>query len=150
MKGDKIMEEKATKILVPTDGSENSERAIREAKKYGEYVNGEVTILTAVDPLVVKRYGYLDLSKLDNDALEDAAKSILAESLEMFDGFKGKVQTKLRRGNPADEILKEAEEGNYDLIIMGSRGLGVFSRTILGSVSNKVLNHTNKNVFIIK
>ena len=45
---------------------------------------------------------------------------------------------------------KEAKEGDYDLIVMGSRGQGAFSKALLGSVSKKVLNHAEKNVLIVK
>ena len=84
-----------------------------------------------------------------NIKLEKVSELILNESLKVFDDFKGDVNTKLRKGNLADEILLEAEE-EYDLIILGSRVLGVFSRSFLGSVSNKVLNHTRLNVLVIK
>lgn len=40
--------------------------------------------------------------------------------------------------------------GDYDLVVMGSRGLGAFSRAMLGSVYNKVLNQVNANVLLIK
>ena len=75
---------------------------------------------------------------------------LLDQALKVFDGFTGEVKTLFRNGDPGEEIIEEAEKGDYDLIIMGSRGRGIFTRTILGSISNKVLNHTNKNVLIIK
>lgn len=139
------------KILVATDGSENSERALMEAKAYAECSGGKVTILTIVEYLVMKPYASVEYPVMPaNEELENVGESVLTNSLKLFDGFKGDVDTKLRRGNPADEIIREADEGDYDLIIMGSKGLGVFSRTILGSVSNKVLNNSMKNILIIK
>lgn len=139
------------KILVATDGSENSERALIEAKKYAECTGGEVTILTIVEYLVMKPYTSVEYPIMpDNEELESVGESVLTNSLKLFDDFKGKVDTKLRRGNPADEIIREAKSGDYDLIIMGSKGLGTFSRTILGSVSNKVLNNSMRNVLIIR
>lgn len=137
-------------ILVAIDGSDNSARALIEAKEYAECVDGQITILTVVEPLVLTYYGYPGLVNLDNEKVDHAKEVILKDALKIFDDFKGKVNTKLRKGNPADEILNEAEVGEYDLIIMGSRGLGAFSRTILGSVSNKVLNHAETNVLVIK
>lgn len=150
MRGEKFMEEKTEKILVATDGSKNSERAILEAKKYGECVVGEVTILTVMKPIAITYYGNISLSKIDNENIERSKQEILRKALEAFEDYPDGVSTKLRKGNPADEILEEAEEGAYDLIIIGSRGLGTFTRTILGSVSNKVLNHADTNVLIVK
>ena len=139
------------KILVTTDGSDNSERALIEARKYAEWSGGEITIMTVVDYLVMKPYAGVELPILpDNEELENVGQSVLDNALKLFEGFTGELKTKLRRGNPGDEIIKESEADDYDLIIMGSRGRGTFSRAILGSVSNKVLNHTKKNVTIIK
>ena len=142
---------KKKKILVAVDGSENSKRALIEAKEYGDVFGGNITILTVVKPMVPGHYSYLKPpTPEDNKVLEDASKFILQESLKVFNDFEGEVEAKLRRGNPADEILQEVEEEGYDLIIMGSRGLGVFSRSFLGSVSNKVLNHADTNILIVK
>ncbi len=138
------------KILVAVDGSENSERALIRAKNYGEQVNGDITILTVVDPVALGRYRYSELSTQDIDALKSAGATVLAESVKILDDFEGDVETILKTGSPADEILKEAEQGDYDLVVMGSRGFGVFSKSILGSVSQKILNHTETNVLIIK
>lgn len=137
------------KILVATDGSNNSDRALVEAKKQAEYTSGKITILHIVEDL--DQYHETESHTISiNDLLENEGQIVLKDSLKLFDDFKGEINTKLRRGNPADQIIKEAKDGNYDLIIMGSRGLSTFSRAILGSVSNKVLSHTDKNVLIIK
>lgn len=133
------------KILVAVDGSDNSERALIEARKHGEAFDAEVTILTVLDQSSAKSPG----NRVDK-TWEETGGAILEESVKVFDDFDGEVVTTLRNGDPADEILEEANFGDFDLIIMGNRGLGVFSRTFLGSVSNKVLNHTNKNVLVIK
>lgn len=144
------MEEKAEKILVAVDGSDNSKRALVKAKQRGEQVGGEITILTVVDPISIGIYRYSELSQQDYSVLKSVGESILSESLKIIDDSTDKVTTKLKKGSPADEILKEAEDGEYDLIVMGSRGYGVFSKTILGSVSQKILNHTETDVLIIK
>lgn len=144
------MEDQKIKILVAIDGSNNSERALIEAKKLGEYMDGVITILTVLKPLAIPYYGKSELAKIDNENIERSKQEILDDAFEEFEDYPGEIKTKLRKGNPADEILEEAEEGAYDLIIMGSRGLGAFSRTILGSVSNKVLNHTKINVLTVK
>lgn len=131
------------KILVATDGSHNSERALLVAKKHAESLGGEITILTITDPLGYQTQ-YVDA------VLETASETVLKNACKFFEDFEGGLETKLRRGNPADEIISEAEDGGYDLVVIGSRGLGTFSRTFLGSVSNKVLNHAKINVLIVK
>lgn len=143
------MDEK--KILVAVDGSDNSERALLEAKKHGEAFGAEITILYVLE----QSFGLTSsnakpVKSKEGMTREEAGEATLKESLKLFEDFEGEVFTTLRNGDPADEILEEAAFGDFDLIIMGNRGLGVFSRTFLGSVSNKVLNHTKTNVLIIK
>ena len=139
------------KILVATDGSENAERALIESRKYAECSGAEITILTTVEYLVLHPYTSVEYPVIpDNEELENVGESVLTNSLKLFDDFKGEVNTKLRRGNPANEIIREADSGDYDLIVMGSKGLGTFSRTLLGSVTNKVINNSMKNILIIR
>lgn len=140
-----------TKILVTTDGSENSQRALKEARKYAEDTGGEITILTVIDyPVMNPNIGVEFPILPDNARLEKIGKKSIEEALRLFEGFSGELNTKIRRGDPGNEIIKEALRDEYDLLMMGSRGRGTFSRAVLGSVSNKVLNNTRKNVFIVK
>ena len=135
------------KILVPIDGSEWSTRALLKARELAEAFQAELTILTVIDSI-----RYLDMDyKFDvvRDGI-DLSKQLLEQSKSMFDGYAGKVETAHKTGDVAEEIIRFAEKGNFDLIVMGSRGLGIFSRTILGSVSHKVLQHAKMTVMIVK
>lgn len=138
------------KILVSADGSENAKRALLQAKMIAKCTGADIDILTVMEYLVINaymvEYKAMPLSK----NAKDDAQNILKDALSLFDDFDGKVDGLIESGEPADVIIETAREGNYDLIVMGSRGLGTFSRTMLGSVSNKVLNHGSTNVLIIK
>ena len=144
------MDAESKKILVAIDGSKNAERALIKAKELGEYTEATITILTIIKPMFFPYYGKSEISKQDQKEIENNRKELLTRSLELFENYPGVLETKIRKGDPADEILEEAEEGEYGLIVMGSKGLGLFTRTLLGSVSNKVLNHTKTNVLIVK
>lgn len=145
------MGKRTKKILVAVDGSDNSKRALSEARRYAEMSDAKVTILTVLDHNFALHYIRAKDPKTNEDEnLEKAGEVILKEALNFFDDFDGEVYTSLRDGYPASEILEEAEFGEFDLIIMGSRGLGAFSRTFLGSVSNKVLNYSKSDVLIIR
>ncbi|HCO18509.1 universal stress protein [Gudongella oleilytica] len=135
------------KILVPIDGSEWSTRALLKAREIAEAFLADVTILTVIDSI-----RYLDMDyKFDvvRDGI-DLSKQLLEQSKKMFEGYAGNVDTAHIIGDVAEEIIRYAENGSYDLIVMGSRGLGVFSRTILGSVSHKVIQHAKTTVMIVK
>jgi len=74
---------------------------------------------------------------------EEEAKKILEEAkvaLLQVEVPEGLILTKVRLGTPAEEILKEAEEGNYDLIVMGRKGRSALKDLILGGVSSAVLH----------
>lgn len=140
------------KILVTTDGSKNSTKALLEAKKYAEMSGAGIDILSVINDSFLYAYmeeKYYSLGRTEEE-MNEFGKELLAESLKMFDDFDGELNVKLRTGDPGDEIIKEAEKVGYDLIIMGSRGLGTFSKAILGSVTNKVINHVKTNVLIVK
>lgn len=136
------------KILVAVDGSENSEKALREARIFGEALNANVDIVKVIEEVVVNPY--VVEQYFSTEDFKPAAEKILSEALKFFEDFKGEVNTLCRVGEPANVIIKEVEKEGYDMVIMGSRGLGTFSRAMLGSVSNKVINHVKTNVLIVK
>ncbi len=140
------------KILVTTDGSKNATKALLKTKKLAESLDAKVTILNVMKDTVVNPYATLDYTTITqmNEDLKKVGEKILDNALILFEDFKGQVDLKLERGDPADLIIKEATEGDYDMLVMGCRGLGTFSRAMLGSVSNKVLNHVKTDVLIIK
>jgi nucleotide-binding universal stress UspA family protein len=59
-----------------------------------------------------------------------------------------KVKKELVEGTPDDEIIKLANKN--DLIIMGCKGHSVFGRILIGSVSEKVLHHSDATVMIVR
>ncbi|MGB5618311.1 MAG: universal stress protein [Desulfobacterales bacterium] len=59
------------------------------------------------------------------------------------------VSTVICVGYPAEQILRQADKLECDVIVMGTHGKGLFSTTFLGSVAKKVLRRTRKPVFII-
>jgi nucleotide-binding universal stress UspA family protein len=54
------------------------------------------------------------------------------------------------KGDATSNIIDFSKKGNYDTIIMGRRGMGQFKQLVLGSTSNKVLNHSDCTVVIVK
>jgi nucleotide-binding universal stress UspA family protein len=60
-----------------------------------------------------------------------------------------RINKKLEFGVPSDVIVEIAEKGNYDLIIVGSRGLGKVKRFLLGSVSDDVSHKAKCSVLIV-
>ena len=139
------------KVLVAVDGSKNSNKALLKAKVIAQSFGSDIDILTVVRTAVVSPYITVEYTPVQSNlSFVRFGEEVLSESLNFFDDFDGEVTTVLKSGDPAETIIKVLEAGEYDLLVMGSRGLGTFSRTMLGSVSTKVLNHTDTNVLIVK
>ena len=139
------------KVLVAVDGSKNSNKALLKAKVIAQSFGSDIDILTVVRTAVVSPYITVEYTPVQSNlSFVRFGEEVLSESLNFFDDFDGEVNTILKSGDPAETITKVLEAGEYDLLVMGSRGLGTFSRTMLGSVSTKVLNHTDTNVLIVK
>lgn len=139
------------KILIPVDGSKCSINAIEKAKEIGSLSNSDILIVTVVNsqrdnPYIIDQDYTSELSKMNIEL----GKAILVESKKLLDDYPGKVEARLRNGDVADTIVDIAEDEDYDLIVMGRRGNNISARSLLGSVSNKVLNFANKSVLVVK
>lgn len=138
------------KILVSIDGSTNSYRGLQYATDIAKKYDADITLIHIVEEPI---YAYSSIGpaiipdKVFSEIKENAEKLFLKRKNEL--NAKG-VQTKtlLKRGNPSVEILKASE--GFDLIVMGSRGLGRFKTYLLGSVSNSVVQHSKAPVLIVR
>lgn len=61
-----------------------------------------------------------------------------------------RIETELRKGDAASNIIDYSKKENYDTIIMGRRGMGKLKQLVFGSTSTKVLNHSDCTVVIVK
>jgi nucleotide-binding universal stress UspA family protein len=141
------------KLLVTTDGSDHSLKTVEKAIELAIPLKAEVTVLSVVQnvPIHVFPEGFSTQEYLSIEKkLEKNAKDLLAQAEQKFKENGLKVDTIIGMGNPADFICKVADEEDYDIVILGSRGLGGFKQLILGSVSNKVAHFVKKSVLIVK
>jgi nucleotide-binding universal stress UspA family protein len=56
----------------------------------------------------------------------------------------------VRIGNPAKEIVAAAEEGDFDLIILGTHGHGKLAESMMGSVAGDVIRHSRRPVMVVR
>jgi len=91
-----------------------------------------------------------ELNEQMDQQIENTAKETLERAKEVFGGYQGKFEIILDYGEPAEEILLLTEREKPDMLIMGSRGLGGFSRVMLGSVSTKVLHHVRCDMLVVR
>ena len=142
-----IMAEKIQKILVPLDGSDNSMRGLKHAISIAQPAGATITGLYVVNlhPREAIRFNPQQRKKEISFAerIIDEATGIAARSGVNF-------KPKTDSGNPGEKITKLAKDGDYDLIVIGSRGRGAGKELFLGSVSNYVLHKANAPVMIVK
>lgn len=135
------------KILVPIDGSDCSMRALDRARQLGELDAAEITLLTIVDS---GRFIGLDFKQgMINTGIE-MAEDLLKKATDFLGEYQYGVKSTHRVGDVADEIITMAEKEDFDLIVIGSRGLGTFKRAMLGGVSHKVISHADTSVMVVK
>lgn len=140
------------KILVPIDGSKSSAVSVKAARELGEKFGSDILILTVIPEVsIFEQYpSNFPYSVEINKANTERAEFVLNEVEDLLKDYPGKIESFFTTGNPSSEIDKFAEKNDVDLIIMGNRGLGAFSRTLLGSVSTKVINHSKVSVLVVK
>ena len=138
-------------ILVPIDGSESSYRTLQEAITLGNEFKSNIYVLTVVPERIMRDYQPLVTEdKNYYSDLKEHAEEVIDVAKEYFEEITCNVETLIKRGTVDDVILQVAEEKDIGLIVMGNRGLGGFSRVMLGSVSNKVINKSPISVLIVK
>jgi nucleotide-binding universal stress UspA family protein len=150
------------KILVPIDGSESADKALNLALDIARKYKAEVEILHVIPPISATLTPYPVMSgspTLSPNWIDDYYKEAQVESRKMLtEAMKLaqskaedlKIKPKLDKGRPSDIIVAEAEDEDFDLIVMGSRGLGGIKEYILGSVSNQVVHESKSPILIVK
>jgi nucleotide-binding universal stress UspA family protein len=147
------------KILVCVDGSAQSLRALEEASHIARgYGAEEISVIHVYESRRVALYGevafatrehleyYGEIEKQE----KEKAKRLLARAAGLLEEKNLRVNPILLEGHPATTIAKAAVDGEYQIVILGSRGLGGLKKLFLGSVSNAVLQEVNANVYIVK
>lgn len=147
------------KVLLPTDGSETADKAIAFAARLLGDTSCKVTLLSVVEEPVYSAFWSDGLIAPEvlmpppdelREELDKRAEEMLAESAKPLRDAGLEVQPMIRFGNSAAEVLQEAEEAGYDMIVMGSHGRGALGGFLLGSVSNRVAHHAKCPVLIVR
>lgn len=133
-------------IIVATDGSADSEKALAKAIELGKSHSGSVTGVTVVD---MHPEHYADAAGVV-DKLDEKAKTVLEEAVVHASAAGVELHTQLLHGNPAAEITGYARENNAGIILVGSRGLTGLKRIFLGSIAEKVIGLSPCAVFVTK
>lgn len=141
------------KILVPVDGSKNSFAALAHAVTIARSFDGEISIFyVSALSQQVPLYDQVKGTKIPANSSTDPlgfAKTIITEALKHIpEGIR--VQTYNEIGEPRIAITEFAQKNKYDMIVIGSRGLGTIESILIGSVSSYVVKHSKCPVLVAK
>jgi len=145
------------KILVAIDGSEQSVKAARAAMDIAGKSGGEVHLLHVVRPPAFD-YSGIDYTgsmlppEIPSHMIDEwhkVGRLILDKARKEVESKDVQTTIEVGMGDPAQVICDTAEKGNYQLIVMGRRGVGGLSGLLLGSVSNRVLQLSPCPVLIV-
>ncbi|MBW1708071.1 MAG: universal stress protein [Deltaproteobacteria bacterium] len=153
------------KILCPTDLSENARYAFEYAASLANRYGAGITILHVLEDLSPNALGIVG-DMLGKERWEEIKKrneeQVIRAIRDRIKGFCEEESDKMPAcpfiideiiveiGQPADRIFRQAEKTKCDMIVMGSRGQGMFAEAMLGSTSRKVLRRCKKPVLIVR
>ena len=143
--------------MVAIDGSVTAELALDFGLDLAVKYSAEVLVVSVFDvistSLVARGMVFTPTSTTKYlEELEAFHRKILVEAVEKAKKLKAKIKVskELLIGRAADKIVETANEGDFDLIVMGSRGLGRVKEFFLGSVSDRVADEAKCPVLIVK
>ena len=146
---------KPTRILVPTDYSEYSSKALRQAIDIAKEYNAKVYLLHVIAEHAIQT---IDEYSIGIEVVQEIEAQILAKARENMEKQLAKfsedkdveIIADIRIGVPYDEILKEEEEKKIDLIVIASLGKTGISKYLIGSVARNVLKGAKRPVLLTK
>jgi nucleotide-binding universal stress UspA family protein len=135
-------------ILVLVDGSDFSLNAAKVGASMADKYDGKLTLMHVIG----KSFSKTTMPDLELEiaGLRAEGSQILTNALQSIGKSENEVELILSWGNPLDIILEEAGNKPYDLIVMGSRGLGTIKGLLMGSVSERVSRSVKCPVLIVK
>ncbi len=152
----------AAHVLIATDGSERALAAAQYLRTmWTPHSVHHITVLAVTRPLATAPFvtmaaaaGAAIASQEAWDALtqstQKSAEQAIARVVAVVGDLAMRLDTMVRSGSPADEIVETARAIDANLIVLGSRGWGEMRAVLLGSVSERVLHHAHCPVLIVR
>jgi nucleotide-binding universal stress UspA family protein len=137
-------------IIVGVDGSGHLQRALEWAMKEAAVRHLPLTVLT-VHPAIVGYFGGVFTSPQDLELTGQAEVAVKVEADAVLTGLDGthpeSVTVSAVHGFPVEELVNRSKAA--DMIVLGSRGAGGFTRLMLGSTAGQVVQHAHCPVVIV-
>jgi len=146
---------KPTKILVPTDFSPDSDKALKQALDIAKQNNAKVFLLHVIGKHIQQS---VDVYSIDYRVVQDMENQIKNSAIEKMEKQLARfpqtqeieIASTIRNGVAYEEILKEQEEKNIDLIVLASLGRTGLAKYLLGNVARIILKEAKCHVLLTK
>jgi nucleotide-binding universal stress UspA family protein len=140
----------ARKILVPTDFSELSNKAVEKAVALAQRFNAKIDLVHVLEPAPYPEFGYVHIPMKEGGLRKEAEGQ--------FEKLRARIPalaelvnyTPVRTGNAPYEIVQTARQLNSDLIVIGTHGRTGIKRLALGSTAEKVVRHAPCPVLVLR
>ncbi len=137
-------------ILVPLDQSPEAEQALSIAQSLARAYDGQITLLTVVEPKGKIHSDQNDNGPSANLTDEISAKDYLEDVAEDIKGSGYKVSYLIRKGSPAKEIGAFASNPGSDLLIMSTHGRSRLRRWLVSSITSEVIYQTTPPLLVVR
>ncbi len=133
-------------VMVAIDGSDAAERALRLAAELARVHEARLVIVHACPP---RPEDEDQIFHPFEEAVERGASRLLTAAQERVRVPADRVETRVVRGVPGECLSALAEELEVDVVVVGSRGRGKVVRSLLGSVSDRLLHGCARPVLVV-
>ena len=137
-------------IVIATDGSANSRRAVSCGIEIAKLSGAAVHVLYVVDTPSVISENWTACKETIHEVIMNDGKKILSRVKKIVEDSGLTVREVLLDGHPGNEIINFAENNNMDLIVMGTLGKTGFEKFLMGSVAEKVIRGSKVPVMVIR
>ena len=139
---------KLSKILLAYDGSDASRNALEQSVRLIRASEGAELLICVVTQMPEVGVEMISI----NEAMglsEDISLQIASEAGKTLESKGVRARTVTRKGVPYKEVIELAEEEGADLIITGRRGMTGLERMLMGSVTSRIIGHTDRDVLVV-
>ena len=141
------------KMLVATDGSKNSLRALKRAMDLIENSTSKgssITLISVHDDAGIRHARAFVGPSVVNDYLRELSDKELKPAMKVLNASGMKHDMAILIGNVPNEIISFADKGKFDMIVLGSKGRGAIADFFIGSVAQRVLARASQPVLLVK
>jgi universal stress protein A len=140
-----------TSILVPTDFSKHSERALAYAIPFARQFGAKLTLLHVIEPIATPDFEASFPLRIENATAKRSCEGVLTKTAEKLGIEPELLDSKLVRfGRPYNEIANAARTLKADLIIIATHGYTGFKHAFLGSTAERVVRHAPCPVLVVR